>query len=258
MGVALVTGASAGIGYELAKFFARDGHSLILVARREDRLKDLAAELQKTSPEINCWIIAADLALPDAGQKLFQRVNQLGLKVDYLVNNAGFGTQGPFGGVALERELKMIDLNVRTLTELTHLFLPQMLERKSGHILNVGSVAGFQPGPYMATYFATKAFINSFTEALHEELLGTGVSATLLAPGYTATEFQEVARMDKAHAPAGFLSVTGKSVAKAGYKAMQRRRAIKVSGGFNTLYLYLLRVSPRSVVRKISGQINKI
>ena len=254
MGIALVTGASAGLGVEFCRLFARDGHSLILVARRLDKLKEFSRELCESAPTIKVWTIGIDLGLPGAGEKVFGLVNKWGLTVDFLVNNAGFGSAGNFSELDLKRELQMVDLNVRTVVELTHLFLPAMLKRKSGRILNVGSTAGFQPGPFMATYYASKAFVNSFSEALHEELIGTGVSSTGFAPGATKTEFAQVAGADKLFKRAP-VAAAG-PMAQFGYRAMMCGRALAVPGFLNNFMLQSLRVSPRGLVRKVAGRIN--
>ena len=182
--VALITGASAGIGKELARLLAVD-HDLILTARREDELNSLAQELSRT----RCHVVPLDLASPTGPKALFDAVAAKGLAVDVLINNAGFGDLGPFANAELGKMLRMIQLNVTALTELTGLFLPGMIARQRGQILNVGSVAGFQPGPFMAVYYATKAYVNSFSEALSNELIGTGISVTCLCPGPTRTEF---------------------------------------------------------------------
>lgn len=255
MGIALVTGASAGIGLELAKLFAVEGHSVILVARREARLNEVAAELKKLNSSIKTWVIAHDLSRLGAGKELFEKVSALNLNVDFLVNNAGIGSGGAFKDLPLERELEIMDLNMRALVETVHCFLPQMLGRGSGRILNVGSGAGFQPGPFMTTYSAAKAFVNSFTEALHEELLGTGVSCTLLAPGYTTTEFQKSASLKGFSGD--FNKATPAQVAQDGYRAMMRGCAVKVSGFFNWCGVQGLRFLPRMLIRRIAAQVNR-
>ncbi|HEX7506237.1 MAG TPA: SDR family oxidoreductase, partial [Polyangia bacterium] len=182
--MALVTGASAGIGRALARLAAKDGHDLVLVARRRDRLEELSAELT-AAHGVQVTVIAADLSDHAAPAAIAERLRSDGKHVDFLINNAGFGSCGPFSQAVLDREVEMIHLNIRALVQLTHLFLPEMLARRSGRILNVASVAGFVPGPYMATYYASKAFVLSFTEALSAELLGTGVSITASCPGPT-------------------------------------------------------------------------
>jgi short-subunit dehydrogenase len=244
--VALVTGASAGIGTELAHLLAVD-HDLVLTARREDQLRALAEELKRLH-NAACHVIPSDLADPAAPRKLFDAIAASNVTVDVLVNNAGFGDLGPFAGADLAKCLRMIQVNISALTELTGLFLPQMLARKSGRILNVGSIAGFQPGPLMATYYATKAFVNSFSEALHSELLGTGVTVTVLCPGPVATEFAAVAGMQQTRAFSAGQAMAARPVAEAGLRAMKSGRRMVVPGWRNRLLLFLERFSPRGVV----------
>jgi short-subunit dehydrogenase len=255
MATALITGASAGIGTELAKLFAADGHSVILVARREERLLEIAKEIEAMG--VKAWVVSADLALPGSAKKLFERVNEIGCDVEFLVNNAGFGIAGHFAKQPLARELEMIDLNIRALTEITHLFLPTMLKRRSGRILNVGSTAGFQPGPNMTVYYASKAYVNSFSEALHEELAGTGVSCTILAPGPTETEFAAVAGLSDSNLFKNALTATALKVAEDGYRAMMKGKALKISGSMNAMQVQGLRLMPRGIVRKIAARLNQ-
>lgn len=207
--IVLITGASSDIGLEMARLFAKESvnssanrhvpnaaserMTIILAARRMDRLNAVAAELLTLNPTLQVVPIEIDLGLPGAGQELYEKTQRLGLQVNILVNNAGLGLSGEFSKLPLAKALQMMDLNMRSLVELTHLFLPTMIQRKFGHILNIGSTAGFQPGPYMSVYYASKAFVNSFSEALHVELKGTGVTCTVLAPGATATEFAQAA-----------------------------------------------------------------
>jgi short-subunit dehydrogenase len=257
MGVALVTGASAGFGVEFAKLFARDGYSVILVARREDRLKQLAVELKALNAKISVWTMAMDLSATGAGKSLFAQVQALNLSVDFLINNAGFGSGGEFTQLPLKDELQMIDLNVRTLVELTHIFLAPMRARNFGRILNVGSTAGFQPGPFMATYYASKAFVNSFSEALHEELRGTGVTCTLLAPGATATEFAQVAKADKSRLFKMMPMRPATAVVRLGYDGMMNGRAICIPGVLNRIGVQSLRLSPRAAVRRLIARLNR-
>lgn len=244
--VALVTGASAGIGTELARLFAVD-HDLILTARRGDQLRALADELARAHGAA-CHVFPADLADPAAPRALFDAVTGAGLSVDVLVNNAGFGDLGPFASADLSKALRMIQVNVTALTELTGLFLPEMLARKRGRVLNVGSVAGFQPGPLMAVYYATKAFANSFSEALHSELRGTGVTVTALCPGPVATEFAAVAGFDQTRAFSAGQSMTARAVAEAGARATRAGRRLVVPGWRNKLLLFLERFVPRGLV----------
>ena len=179
---ALITGASSGLGLELARLFARDGHDLVVVARRRDHLEALATRLA-AEHGVAARVIAEDLADPVAPRRIFEELQERRIDVEFLVNSAGFGTNGPFAASDLGRELAMVQVNATALMHLTHLFLPGMIARRSGRILNLGSTAGFQPGPGMAIYYATKAFVNSFTEALAYELRGTGVTATVSLSG---------------------------------------------------------------------------
>ena len=254
MATALITGASAGIGRELARCFAADGHELLLVARRLPELQALCAELEQRY-QVKARAIACDLSSPSALEQLLAEV--AGLELAYLVNNAGFGTCGSFAELPAEREAAMVELNVTAVLRLTRAVLPQMLARRSGRILNVGSTAGFQPGAYMATYYATKAFVNSFSEALMYELKGSGVSVTLSCPGPTQTEFGDVSGVNRTRlfklgaAPAA-------SVAKQAYQAMQRGRTVVVHGLLNWLGTQLLRISPRAAVRAVVGALNRV
>lgn len=251
---ALVTGASAGLGTHFARLFAQDGHDLVLVARRRDKLDQVATELRQVYG-IHPTVIAADLTDPKAPLHLHEEITRAGIEVEFLVNNAGFGTNGPFAELNLARELDLIELNVKALTHLTGLVLPAMVARRSGRILNVGSLAGFLPGPFMATYYASKAYVLNFTEALAYELRGTGVTATALCPGSTATEFAHVAGIENA---ALFnSSADAASVALYGYRSMLKGKAIAVPGVKNKLSRESLRVSPRSVMRILAGHLNK-
>jgi short-subunit dehydrogenase len=244
--VALVTGASAGIGKELARILAAD-HDLILTARREKELHALAAELAPAT----CRVIVADLAERTGPRMLFDAVAATGLNVDVLVNNAGFGDLGPFANADLGKMLNMIQVNVTALTELTGLFLPGMLGRKSGSILNVGSVAGFQPGPLMAVYYATKGYVNSFTEALAYELTGTGVTATCLCPGPTESEFAAAAGIENSNLFAKGAVADTRSVAAAGVRAMLRGKRLIVTGFRNKVLLFGERFAPKGVVLSV-------
>ncbi len=192
--ITLITGASAGLGAEFARACVRRGEEVVLVARRRDRLEALAAEF-----EGQAHVLAADLADPGAPARLIADVERLGLQVGTLINNAGFGLNGRFATLPLERQVEMIDLNVRALTELTARVLPQMRARRAGAILNTASTAAFQSGPGMAVYFATKAFVLSFSEALHQELKGSGIRVSALCPGPVATEFAQVAGVTSAY-----------------------------------------------------------
>ncbi len=252
---ALITGASAGIGKELAKLFAKDGVGLVLVARRRDRLEELSQQLS-AEHGIRTLVVDADLADPKSAAQIVEAVEREGLVIDYLVNNAGFGTNGPFAESEIERELSQIQVNVVSLVYLTRLVLPKMLTRGRGRILNIGSTAGFQPGPFMAVYYATKAFVNSFTEALWFELKDTGVTATVSCPGATATEFAQVAGNDKTKL-FQLGAASAEQVAKEAYRATKRGRPMVVHGLKNRVALHSLRVSPRSAVRSLAATLNK-
>src|SRR5512137_1041621 len=213
----LVTGASSGIGLELARCFAADGCRLVLVARKGNVLEALATDLRKAH-KIQAQVITTDLAHPDAPARLLAHLQAAGLKVDVLVNNAGFGAQGRFAELPLQRQLEMLQVNITSLTHLTRLLLPGMIERHRGGILNVASTAAFQPGPGMAVYYATKAYVLSFTEALAEELAGTGVTVTALCPGPTQTNFAEAAGARTSRL-FNKTAMSAASVAKTGHRA---------------------------------------
>ena len=252
---ALVTGASAGIGRELARLAAKDGHDLVLVARRRDRLEELAAELT-AAHSAKITVIAADLADRSTPAQILERLRGQGIRLDYLINNAGFGTCGAFSESLLEREIGMIDVNVCALLALTRLFLPEMVARKRGRILNVASVAGFVPGPYMATYYASKAFVLSFTEALSEELRGTGVTATASCPGPTASEFGAVARSKDTNLFQRHVA-DATSVARHAYQAMLAGKGVAIPGLSNKLIAQSVRFGPRAVIRAIAAYLNR-
>ena len=221
---ALITGASSGIGLELAKLFAQSGRNLILVARSEQKLKTLRADLVDKH-KVHIEVIVADLAEVDAAVRLVDEVNSRKLVVDILVNNAGFGELGRFAEISVDRQMNMVRLNVVTVVQLTRLLLPEMIKRKGGGVLNVGSTAAFQPGPNMAVYYATKAFVLSFSEAIHEELLGSNIKVVCLSPGPTETGFGEDSGMS---ATKVFTSNTmdSQSVAKAGFECIRIKSCI--------------------------------
>jgi len=247
---ALITGASFGIGLELARIFAREGYSLVLVARSADKLRQVASELEKAH-STRSLILAADLSEPGAAAYVLDQTTRAQIAVDILVNNAGFGQYGLFAENDLEECLRQIQLNVTTLTHLTRLYLPEMLERKSGRILNVASTAAFQPGPLMAVYFATKAYVLHFSEALANELEGTGITVTCLCPGATATEFHK-----RANATGMRLlkmgSMDARTVAEDGYRALIAGKPVVISGFKNWLVAQSVRFSPRKLVTAIA------
>jgi short-subunit dehydrogenase len=254
LATALITGASAGIGRELARVFAAHGHDLVLVARRLPELEALCRELEARH-RIRATAKACDLASPAALSELIAELAEL--ELEYLVNNAGFGTCGSFAELPAEREANMVELNVSAVVRLTRAVLPQMRARGRGRILNLGSTAGFQPGPYMATYYATKAFVNSFSEALSYELRGSGVTVTVSCPGPTHSEFGDISGVNKTRLfKLGAASAA--SVGNAAYAAMQRGRPMIVHGLTNWLGVQLLRLSPRALVRAITGALNRV
>lgn len=252
----LVTGASSGIGLELAKCFAADESNVVLVARNTAALETLAAELRRDH-KIEVHIITADLARPESPQSIFDELQGRGAVVDVLVNNAGFGLHGRFADLPLGRQLEIVQVNIAALVALTRLFLPGMVERRRGGILNVGSVAGFIPGPNMAVYYASKAFVQSFSEALFEELRGTGVSVTNLCPGPTETNFTQTARMYQTRAMK-VAKMSAADVAAAGHRAFRRKRCISVPGAKNRLLVQLAKIVPRAAVRKGVAHYNQL
>jgi short-subunit dehydrogenase len=250
---ALITGASSGIGLELARIFAANKHGVVLVARNEGKLRELARECEASG--VRAHVVPADLAKPDAARSILEAVERLGLEIDILVNNAGFGVYGRFVDTPLATELESIQVNVVALTDLTKRFLPGMVARRRGRILNVASTAGFLPGPLMAVYYATKAYVLSFTEALAEELHGTGVTATALCPGPTVTEFQKHAGMEDTPLFSGFLVSDAATVAGAGYEGAMRGKRVVVPGFANRVLSFGARMGPRrlstSIARKL-------
>ena len=250
---ALITGASSGIGWDLAHIMATD-FDLIVTARNQKKLEELASQLE-SAHGAHVHVIPADLARPQAPEEIFAEVARRGLPVDVLVNNAGFGSYGAFKSTSLQEELDMLQVNVTAVTHLTKLALPGMLERKRGRILNVASTAGFQPGPLMAVYYATKAYVISFSEAIANELKGSGVTVTCLCPGPTATEFAARAEMEKSR-----LFMLGRmrsqDVARAGYKGMLRGKRLVIPGVMNKLVMQSVRFTPRKMVTAIAGSLN--
>jgi short-subunit dehydrogenase len=246
---ALITGASLGIGYEMARLFARDGSNLVLVARTENKLTEVAGALQ-SAHGITVHVLVKDLARPEAPEEIYQKLQYLGVPVDVLVNNAGFGAYGLFAESDPQRDLDMIAVNITALTHLTRLFLPDMLKRKQGGILNVASTAAFQPGPLMAEYYATKAYVLSLTEALANEVAGTGVTASVLCPGPTATEFQSRAGLKESPLFASGV-MSAEAVARFGYRRFLKGKTIIIPGLKNRFLLQIERFSPRALTPRI-------
>lgn len=245
----LITGASSGIGRELARCFAEGGSDLVLVARREDRLRELARNLTSRHG-VKVRVLPKDLNLPAAGREIEDDLRNAGTQVDVLVNNAGFGDRGAFAELELQRQMKMVQVNMGAVTDLTRRFLPGMIERRRGGILNIASTAAFQPGPFMSVYYATKAYVLHFSEGIAEELAGTGVSVTCLCPGPTVTEFGDEANME------GTLlfrmgAMPAARVARAGYDGFRAGKVIVTPGLRNRFVAFSVRTSPRFLVRKI-------
>jgi short-subunit dehydrogenase len=254
---ALVTGASSGIGRELAILLAREGYALVLVARRTEPMKALAEQVQQAHG-VPSVVVGADLGSPEGVRTVVREVTERQLEIEVLVNNAGFGLAGPFLELPGEQQLGMIDLNIRALTALTRELVPAMVARKRGYVLNVASSAAFQPGPLMAVYFASKAYVLSFSNALHEELRSSGVKVTALCPGYTETEFATRASEHKtARLFTGPLGKTdARQVAEAGYRGLKRGRAVVVPGFNNLLGAWLAPLTPLAVKLRVTRYLN--
>lgn len=253
--IVLVTGASSGIGRELARCFAADGCRLVLVARKRGPLDALASELLK-SFKTQSEVFPVDLAHPDAPARMFRHLDTNGTRIDVLVNNAGFGANGAFANLALERQMEMIQVNATSAAHLMRLFLPGMLQRGRGGVLNVASTAAFQPGPGMAVYYATKAFLLSLSEAVSEEVRGTGVAVTALCPGPTSTNFLAASGV----AESRFFRLSAMSaaaVARVGHRAFRQQQALSIAGWRNKVLTGSVRFTPRSVVRKVARYINQ-
>jgi len=249
----LVTGASSGIGLELARVIAAAGHDLVVVARRVDRLESLASELRE-SHGVDVRVRGADLSDPGAPADLESRCDAEGLAIETLVNNAGFGAHGEVATLSREMQLDMMRVNMTALVDLTHRFLAGMRERGRGRILNVASTAAFQPSPYMTVYFATKAFVLHFTEGLASELAGTGVTATALCPGPVATEFGDVAGIKLGGFPPGY---PADRMARKGYRGMMRGKAIVLPGLMNKVLAFTPRLTPRAMVRWTMARVQR-
>lgn len=245
----LITGASGGIGYELAKVFAREGYNLVLVARSEQKLAETAADLGGKH-QVTVKVIVKDLAGPMAPDEIYAELRRESIAIDILVNNAGFATYGPFVELDLAKELEMLQLNVVALTHMTKLFLTDMLARRAGKILNVASTAAFQPGPLMAVYYASKAYVLSFSEAIANELRGTGVMVTALCPGPTQSGFQARARMEDSRLLTSGV-MDAETVAWAGYRGLMAGKTVIIPGLRNRLLALAPRFTPRRMTTEI-------
>ncbi len=253
---ALITGATSGIGLEMAKIFAQNKINLLLVARNENKLKILADELQRTNG-IQVKVIAKNLSVAESAKDIYEYCKNASIQVKYLVNNAGFGDYGAFYKLDLERQIQMINLNIITLTSLTHLFLPEMLRKKSGKVLNVASIAAVLPGPLMAVYYATKAYVLHFSEAIANELSETGVTVTCLCPGGTETNFFKEANAGESSFAKGKTFVSPQKVAKYGFESMMKGKQVAIHGMMNYLMVNSVRFFPRNMVTKVSRKMSE-
>ncbi|RQO29929.1 short-chain dehydrogenase [Taibaiella sp. KBW10] len=257
MATALITGASNGIGLELSKIFARQGNDLVLVARSVDKLQTLKSDISHQYPNLKVHIMAKDLSLADAAQEVYEELKAMQISIDYLVNNAGFGDFGFFTETSWAKEQQMIDLNITALTQFTKLFARDMVKQRSGKIMNVASTAAFQPGPLMAVYFATKAYVLHLSEAVNNEVKDAGVSVTALCPGPTESGFVAAASMDDSGLIKGRKLPTSKTVAEYGYKAMMKGKAVAIHGTLNYIMANAARLTPRNwvvaIARKLQG-----
>jgi short-subunit dehydrogenase len=247
---ALVTGASGGMGLEFARLLAKDNYNLLLIARSESKLKSIASELE-IQYAIKVLIQVKDLSQPSAADEIFEFTHQNNLIVDVLINNAGFGNFGFFTETAIQKEIEMVDLNIKTLTVMTKFFVKEMVARGKGKILNIASTAAFQPGPLMAVYYASKAYVLSFSEALSNELQGTGVTVTTLCPGPTQTGFEKAASLQESGLFKTIKPANATDVALVGYKALMKGKTMVIYGWLNKLIVFANRITPRTMIVKI-------
>ena len=248
---ALITGASSGIGLELAEICARQGENLVLVARNIIKLNELKSKLEKQY-KVKVLNISKDLSLPNSAQQVYDEINQQNISIDYLINNAGFGDYGMFYETDWNKEMKMINLNIATLTHLTKLYLKDMVPKGEGKIMNVASTAAFQSGPTMAVYYATKAFVLSFSEAVSNEVRDKGISITVLCPGATKSGFQDAAELNQSKLVRGRKLPSSKEVAEFGYKAMMKGKTVAIHGLLNKILAFSVRIFPRAMVVKVT------
>lgn len=251
---ALITGASNGIGLELAKVHASKGGDLVLVARNKSKLDELKTELENLF-KVKVYVIGKDLSANNSAQEVYNETSRQNIQIDYLINNAGFGDFGMFVETDWNKELQMINLNITTLTQFTKLYLQDMVKRKSGKIMNVASTAAFQSGPTMAVYYATKAYVLSFSEAVDNEVSDKGVTVTTLCPGATESGFQAAAAMEESNLVKGKKLPTSKEVAEYGYAAMMKGKTVAIHGLMNYLMANSVRFTPRALVVKLTRKI---
>jgi hypothetical protein len=248
---AFITGASSGIGLELAHVFAKHGDDLVLAARSRSKLDKLKEELEKQH-NIKVYNISKDLSFPNSAKEVYEEIKQQNIIVDYLINNAGFGDYGMFYETDWNKEERMINLNITTLTHFTKLFLKDMIARGNGKIMNVASTAAFQSGPTMAVYYATKAYVLNFTEAINNEVKGKGVTMTALCPGATTSGFMEAAALNDSKLFRGRKLPSSKEVAEYGYKAMMKGKTVAIHGIMNYILANSVRFFPRAMVVKVT------
>ncbi len=254
MATALITGASNGIGLELAKVHASKGGDLVLVARNKSKLDELKTTLENQY-KVKVYTIGKDLSASNSAQEVYNETTKQNIRIDYLINNAGFGDFGMFVETDWNKELQMINLNITTLTQFTKLYLQDMVKRKSGKIMNVASTAAFQSGPTMAIYYATKAYVLSFSEAIDNEVSDKGVTVTTLCPGATESGFQAAAAMEESALVKGKKLPTSKEVAEYGYKSMMQGKTVAIHGSMNWIMANSVRFTPRAMVVKITRKI---
>ena len=248
----LITGASQGIGYEFAKLFAADGHHLVLLARDEKRLREIAAELQARH-DVKVLVLPKDLAKPNAALEIFDELKRAQVQVTVLVNNAGFSVPGRFAEVDWQRHFDLLQVNITALVQLTHWFVKPMLARREGKILNVSSIAGFMPGPYQSIYYASKAFVHLFSQALAKELAGTGVTVTTVYPGLTKTQFHSRAGIQR---PGKFVMMSAATVARMGYRGMLAGRRTVITGWRNWALVSFASVAPTRLMAAAAARAN--
>ena len=253
---ALITGASSGIGYEFCKIFAENGFNLVITARSEDKLTKFASKLTEEF-NVDVKTIPADLSIPSEAQKLFDESINAGMRINVLINNAGFGMRGKFVDLDLKKQLNMIDLNMRSLTELTYLFANEMIKSGGGKILNVASTAGFQPGPLMAVYYASKAFVLNFSEAVANELKDKNVSVTVVCPGPTETQFQKTAGMEGTNLFRNNFVMTAEEVAALGYKGLMKGKTLVIAGKVNKVLAFSSRLAPRKMAASVTRMLHE-
>jgi short-subunit dehydrogenase len=254
MATALITGASNGIGLELAKVHASKGGDLVLVARNKSKLDELKKELE-SEYKVSVYTIGKDLSAINSAQEVYNETTKQNIQIDYLINNAGFGDFGMFVETEWNKELQMINLNITTLTQFTKLYLQEMVKRRSGKIMNVASTAAFQSGPTMAVYFATKAYVLSFSEAVNNEVSDKGVTITTLCPGATESGFQAAAAMEESNLVKGKKLPTSKEVAEYGYASMMNGKTVAIHGLMNWIMANSVRFIPRAIVVKVTRKI---